>query len=70
MLLLRRRYILKTSELIKLLKRNRMKIYRHGANHDIWYSPVTGKYFEVGRHSKEIPTGTLRRILKDAGIQL
>lgn len=47
-----------------------MNLYRHGANHDIWYSPITEKYFEVARHSKEIPTGTLRNILKVAGIHL
>jgi len=62
--------ILKTNELLKLLKKNKMKLYRHGANHDIWYSPITEKYFVVGRHNKEIPTGTLRNILKDAGIHL
>ena len=60
---------MKTSELIKFLKQYGCYFLRHGGNHDIWYSPITGNEFEVWRHSKEIPTGTANSILKKAGIK-
>ena len=61
---------MKSSELIRLLKKHGCRIIEHGAKHDIWFSPVTGKTFLVWRHkSREMPAGTARRILKDAGIK-
>ena len=60
---------MKTSELIKILKRNKCKLISHGKNHDIWQSDISGKRFALPRHkSKEIPIGTAKSILKDAGI--
>ena len=60
-----------TAELIRLLKKNGCYLVRNGANHDIDQSPITGKLFSVGRHAKEeVRTGTLKGILKDAGIQM
>ncbi|MCD8021736.1 MAG: type II toxin-antitoxin system HicA family toxin [Lachnospiraceae bacterium] len=61
---------LKISELIKILKCNDCFFVEHGAEHDKWHSARTGKDIRVPRHgSKEIPIGTLNRILKDAGIR-
>lgn len=60
---------MKTSELIKLLKNNKCRVFRAGSRHDIWYSEVTGKQFAVPRHKAEIPIGTLNSILKDAGLR-
>ena len=60
---------MKTSELIKKLKKYRCQIIRHGSNHDIWYSPMTDKYFAVPRHKAELKVGTLKNIFKDAGIE-
>lgn len=60
---------MKTSELIKLLKKNGCYLYRNGKRHDIWYSPITGKQFPVPRYlSQDVPTGTCNSIKKDAGI--
>lgn len=60
---------MKTSELTKLLIAAGCYIIRHGGNHDIWYSPITGNTFPVGRHkSKEIPIGTVNSIREKAGI--
>ena len=59
---------MKTNELLKLLKKKGCSLIRHGSNHDIWYSPVTGKQFAVPRHKKEIKTGTAAAILHDAGM--
>lgn len=37
--------------------------------HPTWYSPITGKKFAMSNHkSKEVASGTLRTILKEAGI--
>ena len=45
-------------------------ITEHGTRHDDWYSPVTGKTFEVPRHpSKELAAGTAHSIMKDAGLK-
>lgn len=62
---------MKVSELIKLLRRSGYCYFvEHGAEHDKWHSNLTGKDFRVPRHrSKEIPTGTLDKILKDAGLK-
>lgn len=60
---------MKTSELLKHLKAGGCKFVREGDNHEIWYSPITGRKFPVGRHLKEIPTGTANVILKQAGLK-
>ena len=60
---------MKTSELKRLLKKNGCYRCRSGANHDIWYSPRTNKEFPIPRHdAHEVRTGTLKAILKDAGV--
>ncbi len=60
---------MRTQELLKKLKKAKCRIIRNGANHDIWYSEITGKQFPVPRHKAEIPTGTLNNILRDAGLK-
>lgn len=59
---------MKTQELIKLLKKNQCYILRNGSRHDVWYSNLTGRQFTVPRHKADIPVGTLKNILRDAGI--
>ena len=61
---------MKTSEFTKRAKSVGCYIVEHGAEHDKWYSPVTGKYFRVPRHSsKELGSGLADRLMKDAGIK-
>lgn len=37
--------------------------------HPLWFSPKTGKTFQMSHHgSKEVASGTLRKIKRDAGI--
>lgn len=60
---------MKQSELLKLLNKNGIKLLQHGKRHDIYYSPITGKMFPVPRHAKEIATGTLMSIKRDAGLE-
>ena len=38
--------------------------------HPLWYSPVTGKEFQMSNHgSEEVAKGTLRAIMKAAGLK-
>ncbi|EFL46742.1 YcfA-like protein [Prevotella disiens FB035-09AN] len=54
---------MKTSELKRELKKAGCYLLRHGSNHDIWESPITGLTTSVPRHgSAEIPKGTLAMI--------
>ncbi len=60
---------MKVSEMIKLLKKSGCYKVQDGANHEIWYSPITKQQFVVPRHpSKELPTGTTKSIQKQAGL--
>ena len=59
-----------TAELLKLLKKNGCTFVRNGGRHDIYFSPITGKQFPVGRHNKEeVPNVTLQNILKCVGLK-
>jgi predicted RNA binding protein YcfA (HicA-like mRNA interferase family) len=61
---------MKTSELTKKIKKNDCVFVEHGKEHDKWHSNRTGKDIMIPRHgSKEIPKGTAKRILKDAGVE-
>jgi predicted RNA binding protein YcfA (HicA-like mRNA interferase family) len=60
---------MKVSELRHELEKAGCFIQRHGANHDLYYSPITRLIFPVSRHiSQELPKGTERSIRKKAGI--
>ena len=62
--------VMKYNELHKKLKK--AGCYPTGksiAGHPEWYSPITGKYFPTSNHgSREIAPGTLKNIIRDAGI--
>lgn len=61
---------MKTSELKRLLRKAGCYKKMEGGNHELWYSPATGKTFPVPRHdAKEIARGTLEKIMKDAGLK-
>ena len=61
---------MKTSELVKILKKNGCFFVEHGKEHDKWHSDLTGNDVRIPIHkSKEIPTGTADRILKDVGLK-
>lgn len=60
---------MKTSELLRLLKKNGIQFSHHGKKHDMYYSPKTGITFPVPRHKTEIASGTLKSILEDAGLK-
>ena len=61
---------MKYSQFVRILKDHGCKFVRHGSGHDVWYSPINGEVFAVGRHgSQEVPKGTVYSILKEAGIK-
>ena len=61
---------MKVSELKKLLRKGGCQHVGEYEGHERWYSPLTGKSFPIPRHnSKEVATGTVNRILKDAGLK-
>jgi mRNA interferase HicA len=40
------------------------------AGHPEWYSPITGRRFTTSNHeAQEVKNGTLKSILRDAGIK-
>lgn len=62
---------MKYSELHKKLKKAGCYIIREGANHPIWFSPITEKKFATSRHeSQEVATGTLKKISTQSGVEL
>ncbi len=61
---------MKYSELEKILKKAGCSVQREGSSHTLWYSPITGQVFPVGRHKTEdVPKGTLKSILTAAGLK-
>lgn len=58
-----------SKDVIKQLKANGCEFIRHGkGDHQIWYSPKTGKKFTVPHPKKHMPVGTLKSIKRMAGI--
>jgi predicted RNA binding protein YcfA (HicA-like mRNA interferase family) len=44
-------------------------IARPPASHEIWHNPATNRYTTIPNHPGDMPEGTLRAILKQAGIE-
>jgi predicted RNA binding protein YcfA (HicA-like mRNA interferase family) len=56
-------------QIIKRLRQCGFKFDRQAAgSHEIWYNPETDNYTTVPNHPGDMPEGTLRVILKEAGI--
>ena len=44
---------------------------RDGKKHPIWFSPKTGKEFQLSHHkNEEVKFGTLKSISRDSGVKL
>ena len=56
-------------QVVKRLKRpGVVELDRQAAgSHEIWFSPQTGRYTTVPNHPGDMPEGTLRAILRQAG---
>ncbi len=56
---------------IKKLKKFGFTFYRQATgSHEIWYNKITNRYTTIPNHSGDMPEGTLRAILKQAGISI
>ena len=59
----------KYREITKRLKRLGFEFDRQAAGgHEIWFNSETDRYTTVPNHPGDMPEGTLRAILKQAGI--
>jgi len=59
----------KYRQIIKRLKKLGLMFDRQAAgSHEIWFNPVTGNYTTIPNHPGDMPEGTLKAILKQAGI--
>ena len=60
----------KYREIVKRLKQLGFEFNRQAAgSHEIWFNPTTRRYTTIPNHPGDIPEGTLRAILKQAGVE-
>lgn len=56
-------------DIIKRLKQLGLEFHRQAAgSHEIWFNPAQDRYTTIPNHPGDMPEGTLRAILKQAGI--
>ena len=56
-------------EIIQRLKQLGLEFHRQAAgSHEIWFNPALNRYTTLPNHPGDMPEGTLRAILKQAGI--
>jgi predicted RNA binding protein YcfA (HicA-like mRNA interferase family) len=56
-------------EIVKRLKAFGFTFDRQAAgSHEIWYNETTERYTTIPNHAGDMPEGTLRAILKEAGV--
>jgi predicted RNA binding protein YcfA (HicA-like mRNA interferase family) len=58
-------------DIVKRLKELGLVFHRQAAgSHEIWHNPATNRYTTIPNHPGDMPEGTLRAILKQAGIEV
>ena len=61
----------KYHEITKRLKKLGFTFYRQAAgSHEIWHNLQTKRFTTIPNHSGDMPEGTLRAILKQAGVEI
>jgi predicted RNA binding protein YcfA (HicA-like mRNA interferase family) len=59
----------KYREIVKRLKSLGLVFHRQAAgSHEIWFNPALNRYTTIPNHPGDMPEGTLRAVLKQAGI--
>jgi len=59
----------KYRQIIKRLKKMGFVFDRQAAgSHEIWFNPVANKYTTIPNHPGDMPEGTLKAILRQAGV--
>ena len=57
-------------EIIKRLKEFGFEFDRQAAgSHEVWFNATTNRYTTIPNHTGDMPEGTLKAILKQAGIE-
>jgi predicted RNA binding protein YcfA (HicA-like mRNA interferase family) len=57
-------------QIVKKLKIFGFEFFRHAAgSHEIWRNSKTGRFTTIPNHPGDMPEGTLRAILKQAGVE-
>jgi predicted RNA binding protein YcfA (HicA-like mRNA interferase family) len=60
----------KYREIVRRLKLFGFEFERQAAgSHEIWYNPTSKHYTTIPNHPGDMPEGTLRAILRQAGIE-
>ncbi len=58
-------------DVVRRLRRLGFSFDRQAAgSHEIWYNPLTKRYTTVPNHPGDMPQGTLRAILSQAGVSI
>ena len=56
-------------EIVKWLKHLGLEFHRQAAgSHEIWFNPALNRFTTIPNHPGDMPEGTLRAILKQAGV--
>lgn len=56
-------------QIVRKLKKLGFRFNRQAAgSHEIWHNPTSGGYTTIPNHPGDLPEGTLRAILKQAGV--
>lgn len=56
-------------EIVRRLKQLGFEFHRQAAgSHEIWFNPASSRYTTIPNHPGDMPEGTLRAILKQAGV--
>ncbi len=60
---------LTTRDIVKRLKKAGFVFDRHAkGSHEIWYNPTTKRRTTIPNHPGDVPKGTLKAIIKGAGL--
>jgi predicted RNA binding protein YcfA (HicA-like mRNA interferase family) len=60
----------KYREIVRILKKFGFVFHRQATgSHEIWFNARSGRFTTIPNHSGDMPEGTLRAILKQAGVE-
>ena len=58
-------------DIVKRLKQLGLEFHRQASgSHEIWLNPALNRYTTLPNHPGDMPEGTLRAVLKQAGIEV
>ena len=56
-------------QIVKRLRELGLRFHRQAAgSHEIWFNPANTRYTTIPNHPGDMPEGTLRAIIKQAGV--